>query len=272
MSKKSRQDRVISPLPVSPTLDTPDEIAIEATAQANIPAMAFADPVRVKPIIGESVLDASGVRKTYGSTEVLHGIDFTLYAGERVALIGPNGAGKSTLMKILSGAYSKDEGAIFFKGIERSFASPKEAQEAGIAIIYQELNLIPYLSITENIYLGNELQRGSLPLLNWPKMHAGARDALTPLHLTIDPHTLVMNLGIAAQQMIEIAKALHHRADLIIMDEPTSALSLNEIEDLFTIIGELKACRSCTSATIWMKSSKLAIALPFCAMAVTLVR
>ncbi len=187
------------------------------------------------------VLSVRGISKTFPGVRALDHVNLDVRAGEVHCVVGENGAGKSTLMKILSGAYSKDEGAIFFKGIERSFASPKEAQEAGIAIIYQELNLIPYLSITENIYLGNELQRGSLPLLNWPKMHAGARDALTPLHLTIDPHTLVMNLGIAAQQMIEIAKALHHRADLIIMDEPTSALSLNEIEDLFTIIGELKA-------------------------------
>ncbi len=187
------------------------------------------------------VLAMQGITKSFPGVRALQAVNLEVRRGEVHCLVGENGAGKSTLMKILSGAYTKDEGKILFQGRACEFTSPRQAQDAGIAIIYQELNLIPLLSITENIYLGDEITRAGTPFLDWKTMHQRAREGLARLHLDIDPHTPIIRLGIAAQQMVEVAKALHHRSDLIIMDEPTSALSLNEIADLFTIIHDLKA-------------------------------
>ena len=178
------------------------------------------------------------ITKRFPGVLALSDVHFDVHRGEVHALVGENGAGKSTLMKILSGVYERDGGDITFKGQPVAFTTPRQAQVAGITTIYQELNLIPYLSVTENIFLGSELERGVL--LNWREMHQKARDLLARLHLDIDPRRPVSDLGVAQQQMVEVAKALHHNADLIIMDEPTSALSLNEIHDLFAIIRELQ--------------------------------
>jgi ribose transport system ATP-binding protein len=180
-----------------------------------------------------------GITKRFPGVLALHEVNFDVRAGEVHALIGENGAGKSTLMKCLSGVYQRDSGEILFKGRPVNFANARQAQEAGIVTIYQELNQIPYLSITENIFLGTEIKRG--PLLNWPEMHRQARELLNRLHLDIDPRTPIARLGVGQQQMVEVAKALHYKADLIIMDEPTSALSVRETEELFTIIRQLKA-------------------------------
>jgi ribose transport system ATP-binding protein len=169
----------------------------------------------------------------------LSDVGFEVRRGEVHGLAGENGAGKSTLMKILSGVYMADSGEIIFKGETVHFTNPRQAQVAGIATVYQELNQVPQLSITENIFLGSEIERGAL--LNWSQMHEQARTLLAKLHLDIDPRAPIKTLGVAQQQMVEVAKALHHRADLIIMDEPTSALSISEIEDLFDIIRELKS-------------------------------
>jgi len=185
------------------------------------------------------LLEMRGITKAFPGVRALSDVDFDVRRGEVHALIGENGAGKSTLMKILSGVYTRDSGEIIFKGRPVNFTTPRQAQAAGITTIYQELNQVSQLSITENIYLGAEIQRG--PLLDWPKMHEGARALLAKLHMEVDPRTPISRLGVGQQQMVEVAKALHHRADLIIMDEPTSALSLNEINDLFAIIRELKA-------------------------------
>lgn len=187
------------------------------------------------------LLEMRGISKSFPGVKALQGVDLDLRAGEVHVLLGENGAGKSTLMKILSGAYQKDAGTILFKGREVSFETPKAAQDAGIATIYQEFTLIPYLSVTENIFLGDELMRGNLPILDWPAMHRKAAAVLSVLHEAIDPHVALRDLGVAKQQMVEIAKALHHEADLIIMDEPTSALSRHEIDDLFEVIHQLKA-------------------------------
>ncbi|MEZ4771084.1 MAG: sugar ABC transporter ATP-binding protein [Caldilineales bacterium] len=159
--------------------------------------------------------------------------------GEVHALVGENGAGKSTLMKIVSGVYQADAGEISFKGQPVAFRNPRQAQDAGIVTIYQELNLVPYQSITENIFLGSELTRGRVAL-RWSDMHQQARELLAKLHLNVDPRTLVGELGVGKQQMVEVAKAIYHKADLIIMDEPTSSLSIREINDLFDIVRELK--------------------------------
>src|SRR5262249_39178778 len=131
-----------------------------------------------------------------------------------------------------------DSGEIVFKGQPVNFTNTHQAQRAGIVTIYQELNQVPHLSVTENIFLGNEVMHGFT--VNWPEMHRQARALLARLHLDIDSRTPVSKLGIGQQQMVEVAKAIHQRADLIIMDEPTSALSIREISELFKIVRELK--------------------------------
>lgn len=185
------------------------------------------------------LLEMKGIHKQFPGVVALANVDFEVRLGEVHALVGENGAGKSTLMKILSGVYEADAGHITFKGQPVSFTSPRQAQVAGITTIYQELNQVTQLSVTENIFLGSEIERG--PLVDWREMHRQARQLLARLHLNVDPRVPLNTLGVAQQQMVEIAKALHHRADLIIMDEPTASLSLNEINDLFEIIRELKA-------------------------------
>ncbi len=185
------------------------------------------------------LLEMRGILKQFPGVLALQDVQFNLHYGEVHALMGENGAGKSTLMKILSGVYQKDSGEVIYKGQSIHFTSPRQAQLAGITTIYQELNQIPQMSIAENIFLGSEIQRGVL--LNRAEMKRQASQLLQKLHLEIDPRTPLSDLGVAQQQMVEVAKALHHRADLIIMDEPTSALSSREIEDLFAIIRELKS-------------------------------
>jgi ribose transport system ATP-binding protein len=185
------------------------------------------------------LLDMRAITKRFPGVLALSNVDFDVVPGEVHALAGENGAGKSTLMKIVSGVYQRDEGAMRFKGDAVHFNSPRQAQDAGIVTIYQELNQIPQLSITENIFLGSMIGRGAL--LDWGKMHQQARELLARVRLNnIDPRQPLNLLGVGQQQMVEVAKALHHRASLIIMDEPTSALSKREIDNLFTIIHELK--------------------------------
>ncbi len=184
------------------------------------------------------VLEMRGISKRFPGVVALNNVDFDVRPGEIHALVGENGAGKSTLMKILAGVYQADAGEIIYKGQRVAFHSPKQAQLAGITTIHQELNQIPLLSVTENIFLGSEITRG--PLIDWPRMHEEARTLLRRLHLDIDPRVMLNTLGVGQAQMVEVAKALHHRADLIIMDEPTAALSLREIEYLFEIIRQLR--------------------------------
>jgi ribose transport system ATP-binding protein len=180
-----------------------------------------------------------GITKRFPGVLALSDVNFDVRRGEVHVLVGENGAGKSTLMKILAGVYSLDAGEVIFQGKSVNFTNPRQAQDAGIATIYQELNQVPYLSVTENIFLGNEMTRGIA--LNSSQMHEQARALLAKLHLDIDPRTLVNRLGVAQQQMVEVAKALQQNARLIIMDEPTSSLSIHEINDLFAIVRELRA-------------------------------
>ena len=185
------------------------------------------------------LLEMRSITKRFPGVLALSEVDFDVRKGEVHALVGENGAGKSTLMKIFSGVYERDSGEVIFKGQPVAFRNPRQSQLAGITTIYQELNQVPYLSVTENIFLGTELTRGVA--LKWSEMHQPARELLAKLHLDIDPRTLVNELGVGMQQMVEVAKALYHKADLIIMDEPTSSLSIREINDLFSIVRELKA-------------------------------
>lgn len=170
--------------------------------------------------------------------QALSDINFDLNPGEVHALLGENGAGKSTLMKIFSGVYIKDEGDIFINGEKVNIHSPLSAQELGIGIIHQELNLCRHLTVAENIFLGRE--QSSLGFLDKKKQNKDAKELLDKLNVSIDPQALIRELPVSKQQMVEICKTLSMNANIIIMDEPTSALTEKEIEDLFRIIIELK--------------------------------
>lgn len=185
------------------------------------------------------MLVANKITKRFPGVLALENVSLSLEAGKVTALIGENGAGKSTLMKILSGVYQDFDGEILFKGKPVKFASPRDAQNTGIAIIHQELNLVPYLSITENIFLGRELitQYGTI---DKSRMRRKTQDLLDKLKLKVNPEMLVVKLKVGQQQIVEIAKALLTEAELIIMDEPTSAITGSEVDVLFDIIEGLK--------------------------------
>ncbi|MEP6677145.1 MAG: sugar ABC transporter ATP-binding protein [Ferruginibacter sp.] len=185
------------------------------------------------------MLKTKNITKRFPGVIALDHVDLDIKAGEVTAIIGENGAGKSTLMKILSGVYTEYEGQIFFKDNPVHFSGTADAQRAGIAIIHQELNLVPHLSITENIFLGREMITG-LGLLDKKSMRSKAVELLQVLGLALNPDLLLANLKVGQQQMVEIAKALLQDADLIIMDEPTSAISAAEVELLFKVIDQLR--------------------------------
>lgn len=185
------------------------------------------------------MLTVKNITKRFSGVCALEDISMNLHPGKVNAILGENGAGKSTLMKILSGVYEDYEGKIYLKNVEVRFSNPKDARDRGIAIIHQELNLIPYLSITENIYLGRELLN-KWGGLNSRVMTINTRALLNKLKLHIEPGTLVNELKIGQQQVVEIAKALLGDSEVIIMDEPTSAISESEVEVLFSLIEDLK--------------------------------
>ncbi|CAN5325729.1 sugar ABC transporter ATP-binding protein [soil metagenome] len=185
------------------------------------------------------VLEMRHIRKTFPGVVALDDVDFELRRGEVHILLGENGAGKSTLMKILSGAYQKSAGQIILDGAEVEIKNPKHAQTLGISTIYQEFNLIPHLTVGENIFLGRE--PAQLPgLIDQRAIFQAATRALAGLGLTLDPHQLVKELRVAEQQMVEVAKALSLDARILIMDEPTAALTEHEIGELFATIRRLK--------------------------------
>ncbi|HEY3039424.1 MAG TPA: sugar ABC transporter ATP-binding protein [Pyrinomonadaceae bacterium] len=178
------------------------------------------------------------IRKTFPGVVALDDVDFDLRRGEVHILLGENGAGKSTLMKILSGAYQKSAGQIVFDGQDVEIKNPKHALTLGISTIYQEFNLIPHLSAGENIFLGREPRW--FGLIDQRAIFQAATRALKGLGLTLDPHKLIKELKVAEQQMIEVAKALSLDARILIMDEPTAALTEHEIKELFAIIRSLR--------------------------------
>ena len=184
------------------------------------------------------LLKVSGVSKSFPGVQALKDVQFELNRGEVLALVGENGAGKSSLMKILSGIYTKDEGSILLEGQEVNIASPRAAQELGISIIHQEVNLMPHLTIAQNIYIGREPRSGLL--LRERALNRQAGELLKRLRINLNPREVVENLTVAKQQMVEIAKALSFDAKVLIMDEPTSALTEAETETLFTLIEGLK--------------------------------
>ena len=181
-----------------------------------------------------------GITKVFPGVKALDDVRFDVHAGEIHALAGENGAGKSTLMKILSGEYLSDSGTIYLKEKAVKIATPQTAQDLGIAIINQELSLIPYLSVAQNIFLGREPAKRYSKLIDWKILNQGANKYLDRLNLDFGPETMVMELSIAQQQMVEVAKAISFDAEILIMDEPTSALTEKESEVLFGLIGELR--------------------------------
>ena len=184
------------------------------------------------------LLTMTGVQKRFPGVIALDGVDLDLMAGEVHVLLGENGAGKSTLMKILSGAQSSDAGEILVDGQAKTIDSPKAARDLGISIIYQELTLVPQLNAPANAFLGKE-PTTPLGLLDLELMKVKTRELLSGLGVTLDLDTPVGTLGIAEQQMIEVAKALSEKARILVMDEPTSALTASEIDQLFAAIARL---------------------------------
>ncbi|OWJ66919.1 D-xylose ABC transporter ATP-binding protein [Inquilinus limosus] len=181
-----------------------------------------------------------GISKTFPGVKALTRVDLTVYPGEIHALMGENGAGKSTLMKVLSGAYQADAGGtIRLDGRDVTINGPLAAKQLGIAVIYQELSLSPNLTVAENIYLGREPKSG--PFVDRGAMMAGCEDVLKRLGATFRPTTLVGTLSIAERQLVEIARAIHAQARILVMDEPTTALSARETDRLFELIRRLKA-------------------------------
>ncbi|MDM5201210.1 sugar ABC transporter ATP-binding protein [Fictibacillus enclensis] len=186
------------------------------------------------------LVQLSGIYKSFSDVHVLKDVNFEVRPGEVHALMGENGAGKSTLMKIMAGIYQRDKGTVMVKGKEVHFSSPKEAEEMGIGVVHQELNIIPYLTVTENLFLGKELTYGKSGILRTGAMRKQARKALEALGVKIDPDAVAGELSVGQQQMIEIAKVLETNSDCIIMDEPTAALTDREIEALFEVIEKLR--------------------------------
>lgn len=187
------------------------------------------------------LFEMRGIGKGFPGVKALDDVSFAIYPGEVHMLLGENGAGKSSLMKVLCGVYVADDGEFYHQGQRVSVASPADTMRLGIAVIFQEFSLVPYLDIAQNIFLGRE-PRGRLPgSVDHARMHAEARRLLDILGMELSTHTPVHRLGVAQQQMVEIAKALSQEARILVLDEPTAALSDRETEKLFAVIGKLKA-------------------------------
>ncbi len=188
----------------------------------------------------QPLLQMRGISKRFGATQALQGVDLELYPGQVLALIGENGAGKSTLMKILSGAYEPDQGQMFLQGRPYRPSGPAEALDAGVAMIYQELNLAPDLSVEDNIMLGQEERRGG-----WWLARTAARKRIAQVlyqlgHADLDPRTPVHRLPLGAQQVVEIARALIRQVRVLVLDEPTSSLPAADVQRLFEVLRRLK--------------------------------
>ena len=196
---------------------------------------------KMNPMNSQPLLQMEKVSKHFPGVQALEQVDFEIYPGEILGLVGENGAGKSTLIKILSGVYTRDGGLIQFRGQPADFRSPHESQEHGIVTIYQELALAPNLSVAENVFLNREPRQ--IPLLgavDFRKMRRQTEAIMADLGVHISGRQLVKNLAVASQQMVEIAKAISRNAYLLLMDEPTSALSSKEVDALFNLMRRLK--------------------------------
>jgi len=191
-------------------------------------------------ISDQPLLRVEQVDRAFPGVHALDHVDFALYEGEVHVLLGENGAGKSTLMKILSGTIAVDSGHIFIEGREVGDLNPERAAQLGIGMVYQDLSLVPSLSVAENIFLGH-LPKGHLGAVDWSEIYRRAAGSLEELGVEIDPRAIVRHLNVAEQQLTEIARVLAHHPRILLLDEPTSALSDSERERLFEIIGQLRA-------------------------------
>lgn len=189
---------------------------------------------------GDIILKMEGISKQFPGVKALDGVNLEVRKSEVHALLGENGAGKSTLLKILAGVYTRDSGRIVIDGNEVQHLDPKRAEELGIAVIYQEFSTLPHLSVAENIFLANQPLHKDGLRIDWKACRSRSSELLKRVGLDIDPDTLICDLKIAQQQMVEIAKALSKNARIIVMDEPTAPLTQREIENLFAVIRELK--------------------------------
>lgn len=190
---------------------------------------------------GKLLLSMEGIRKSFPGVQALDDCQFQLYEGEVHALLGENGAGKSTLVKIIAGIYKRDAGTILYKGEPVNFSGTKEALSKGITMIHQELQLIPHLTAAQNIFIGREPRKGTRLLVDETKSNQQAAELIERLNLRVDPRKRVMDLSVAEQYMVEIARAVSYDTKLIIMDEPTAALTEAETQELFKIIRDMKA-------------------------------
>ena len=190
--------------------------------------------------MSDYILELQGIKKSFSGVQALDGVDFNLRLGEVHALVGENGAGKSTLIKVVSGVHQPDAGEIQFQGRSVTFANPLIAQQHGIAAIYQEPTLCPDLDVAENIFMGRQPLQSVTRRIDRRQMYEEAGKLLRSLGMNLDPHTRVRGLSFADQQMVEIAKALSVNAQVLIMDEPTSALALREVANLFRIARQLR--------------------------------
>lgn len=188
--------------------------------------------------VGDVILTMKGIDKSFPGVHALKEVNLEVKKGEVHALMGENGAGKSTLMKVLTGIYSKDAGSIVYEGKEVSFVNPREAQDAGIAIVHQELNMMHQLTVAQNIFIGREFMKGKI--IDDKKMNVEAAELFKRLNIDIDPSEVMSELTVGRQQMCEIAKAISKDVKVIIFDEPSAALTETEIAELFKIIRELR--------------------------------
>ena len=188
--------------------------------------------------MGDVILTMKGIDKSFPGVHALDHVDLEIRKGEVLALMGENGAGKSTLMKVLTGIYTKDSGTITYEGKEVEFHNTREAQDAGIVIVHQELNMLSHLTVAQNIFIGREPKKGFG--IDDKKMVEESRKLFQRLNIDIDPTETMGNLTVGKQQMCEIAKAISHQAKVIIFDEPSAALTESEIEELFKIIRDLR--------------------------------
>lgn len=188
--------------------------------------------------MGDIILTMKDIDKSFPGVHALDHVNFEVRKGEVHALMGENGAGKSTLMKVLTGIYTKDSGSIVYEGKELEFHTTREAQDAGVVIVHQELNMLGHLTVAQNIFIGREFKKGIG--IDDKKMNEEAAKLFEKLHIDIDPAETMSNLTVGKQQMCEIAKAISHDAKVIIFDEPSAALTEAEIEELFKIIKDLR--------------------------------
>ena len=208
-------------------------------------AVAIKSPSSGAPFDGQArtsavpVLEARGVTKRFAGVTALDSVDFAVRPGESLALMGENGAGKSTLIKVLTGVYQPDDGELLLGGVPAKFARPLDAQRSGVSTIYQEVNLIPLMSVAQNIFLGRE-PRNRFGLINFPRMYADARALLDVYGIDVDVRRPLRSLALGIQQMVALARSVSINARVVIMDEPTSSLEAREVETLFSVVALLR--------------------------------